>query len=129
METVIQGKHGPKVVNLNRRKAIRQLCLNCSAWVLSDVRKCAFGDCSLWHFRIGAGKQDPDVRKQAIRNYCLSCGAGQQVEVYKCPVFNCPLWFYRKADRELPRKYDSIPGKGHIGTFQSLKTKGHTQVL
>lgn len=38
----ILGKRGLKVVNLNRRRAVRELCLSCAAWLEPDVENCIF---------------------------------------------------------------------------------------
>jgi len=123
VEAVIQGKHGLKTVNLNRRRAIREQCLNCSAWVTLEVRNCEYADCSLWPYRMGTGKQEPEARKTAIREYCPWCVANQPKEVWKCPTTDCPLWQYRKYDIEHPPKIDSTPGKGHIGPLSEDENK------
>ncbi len=102
MEAIIQGKHGLKTVNLNRRKAIREKCLNCSAWVMPEVRTCDHTDCSLWPYRMGTGRQDPKARKKVIKAYCRWCVADQPKEIWLCPTTDCPLWQYRKSEIEHP---------------------------
>jgi hypothetical protein len=77
--TVILGKHGLKTIELNRRKAIREKCLNCSAWSPKEVKNCGFDSypkdtklqtklqtkhCHLYPYRSGKGKQD--VKQRAI---------------------------------------------------------------
>ena len=93
----IQSKNGQKIVNLNRRKAIREKCLNCSAWVPKEVHNCEFTDCELFPFRSGKGKQDPKLRAKAIRDFCLWCTVDQPIEITKCPCIDCSLYPYRKS--------------------------------
>lgn len=97
MEFRIQTRDCTKVVNLNRRKAIRENCLNCSAWSVKGVRDCQQGECSLYSFRSGTGRQDPEAREKAIRQNCLWCCVGQRSEVSQCPVRDCPLFAFRKS--------------------------------
>ena len=89
------SKDGLRVADLNRRKAIRERCLNCSCWIPSEVTGCAFNDCPIFPFRSGKGKQDPKARGKAIRKYCLWCMAGQRSGVVKCVSKTCPLFPYR----------------------------------
>ena len=107
MRTTIQTKNGNKVIDLNRRKAIRERCMNCSAWHPSEVAECKIADCYLFPFRSGAGKQDSKKRNKAIRKYCLWCCDQQPAEARKCPTINCPLWAFRKStiDRTFELKY------------------------
>lgn len=114
MKFLIQGKNGPKEINLNRRKAIRERCLNCSGWSAKDVTECEFSECQLYPFRTGQGRQDPKERNKAIRQYCLWCMVGQRAEVAKCPSFDCSLFPYRGV-RNRPQKSISMRKKGHIG--------------
>ena len=58
MRVLIQAKNGTKEIDINRRKAIRERCLNGSAWVPKEVTNCEFTDCSLHPFRSGKGKQN-----------------------------------------------------------------------
>jgi len=113
----IQTKNGFKIVNLNRRRAIRERCLNCSAWVPSEVTNCEFGDCQLFPFRSGKSRQDAVARNKAIRQYCLWCCADQPGEVSKCPASGCPVWCYRKGQVDRSAEIKSLPKKGHIGAF------------
>jgi len=117
----IQHKSGPKVVNLNRRRAIRERCLNCSAWHPIEVRDCEFIECSLFPFRSGQGKQNPKERSKAIRQYCMWCMNGQRSEVSKCPSTDCPLFPYRKVRIDRRHILKSIPEKGHIKVISELK--------
>jgi hypothetical protein len=91
----IQTKEGHEVKHLNRRKAIRERCLNCSAWIFSEVRQCQITDCVLYPFRMGTGRQDARERNRAIRQYCLWCCCGQPMEVAQCPSSDCPLYYFR----------------------------------
>ena len=108
MKVEIQTKTVTKITNLNRRKAIRALCLNCTGWERKRVAHCQLTDCALNPFRSGTGKQDSMARAKAIRTYCLSCMNGQQVEVKKCTCRDCPLFAYRmcKVDRSIEMKSD-----------------------
>ena len=97
MRTKIQSKNGYKEIDLNRRKAIREKCLNCSGWSYSEVENCEFADCDLYSLRMGTGKQDAQKRYKAIRSHCLDCCAGNKFEVYHCPSTDCSLYAYRKS--------------------------------
>ena len=95
-----------KVVSLNRRKAIRYRCLDCST-SRKEVRNCIFKKCPLYPFRFGIGHQDAKKRSKAIRDYCLKwCMLDQKYEVLRCPSRNCPLFTYR-----LSRKDSSVEVK------------------
>lgn len=107
MKVQIYKKGGFDLVtkDLNRRKAIRERCLNCVAWSPKEVEKCEFGSypkdtkyyCPLYPYRLGVGKQDPKARNKAIRDHCLWCCADQPGEVWKCVSKYCPLFPYRKT--------------------------------
>lgn len=81
----------------NRRKAIRERCLDCSASSHSEVRDCAHKDCHLYPYRTGTGKQNAKARDKAIRSYCLWCNVSRS-EVVLCPVTTCPLYPFRKSE-------------------------------
>jgi hypothetical protein len=87
-------KHTGK--RLNRRKAIRWKCVDCSAGSYSEVRNCTFTDCPLHPYRSGQGKQNPKLRSKLIRAYCLWCMGDQIGEVWNCHLNECTLWSYRK---------------------------------
>jgi hypothetical protein len=110
MRTVIQGKTGLKTVDLNRRKAIREKCLNCSCWDFKEVANCKFIDCALHRYRKGNGKQDSKDRDRAIKGYCFWCVAGQRSEIAKCVSVHCPLFGFRKDRVE---KSNPLPKKAH----------------
>ena len=114
MKVVILGKNGPKKVNINRRKAIRERCLNCAGWFHKEVTNCTFTDCPLHPFRSGQGKQNANARSKAIRNFCLWCMNGQHGEVLKCPSTDCSLFPYRKTKTDRSTEIKSFPKKGHI---------------
>jgi hypothetical protein len=101
MKYLVLGKNGQEVMNLNRRKAIRERCMNCVGWNTAEVRKCDFTWCPLHPFRTGTGKQNADERSKAIRRYCLQCCNDQLAEVRLCPCTDCSLYPYRhfKIDR------------------------------
>ena len=103
MKVIILGKNGPKSVDLNRRKAVRERCLNCTGWYHKEVTNCTFTDCLLYSFRSGRGKQKAKTRSKAIREYCLWCMDGQAAEVTKCTSKDCSLFSYRqtKTDRSI----------------------------
>ena len=104
----ILSKDGLKTVSLNRRRAIRERCLNCSAWSYVEVETCVHNDCSLYPFRSGKGKQNAKARSKAIRKYCSWCMAGYRPS--DCVVSHCPLFCYRKYITEQP----VLPEKEHI---------------
>ncbi len=114
MKVAILGKNGPKVVDLNRRKAIRERCLNCTGWSHKEVTNCIFTDCPLHPFRSGQGKQDAKARAKAIRNFCLWCMNGQHGEISKCPSTDCSLFSYRKTKTDRSTEIKSLPKKSHI---------------
>ena len=99
---------------LNRRKAIRQKCLDCSGGSYKEVTACEFKDCPLYPFRFGRGKQNAKARAKAIRKYCLWFVDGQRNEMLKCPSIDCELWPYRKSKVERPIKIKPLPKKRHI---------------
>ena len=100
MKAKIQSKTGHKIINLNRKKAIRERCLNCSGWSFKDVESCSIKNCQLYPYRMGRGRQDARARYKAIRRYCLWCSADNRAELGNCPARDCPLWHYRKGPRE-----------------------------
>ena len=115
MRVSILGKNGPKVVDLNRRKAIREKCLNCSGWITKEVTDCEFADCDLYSFRSGRGKQNAKARDKSIRGYCLQCMCGQRSEVSKCVSNDCPLFPYRNSTTDKSMNIPALPKKRHIG--------------
>ena len=100
MRMKIISKLGFKVANLNRRKAIKEKCNDCSGWSYSGVKNCSFIECNLYPYRTGEGKQKSKERNQAIRNYCKSCVQGSAKEVKKCTSKTCPLYAYRLTTKD-----------------------------
>ena len=107
----ILSKDGLKTVELNRRQAIRERCLNCSAWSPKEVTECEFHDCQLYPYRMGTGKQNPKARAKAIREYCAWCMATEQPS--RCVVVDCPLYCYRKSTVERPKTPVYARVEGH----------------
>jgi len=121
MKIRIQSKDGTKLVDLNRRKAIRENCLNCSAWSVKSVRDCQRVGCSLFSFLSGIGQQDATERRKAIRQYCMWCCAGQRSEVSHCPVKDCPLYAYRKSKIDKSVNIGITEKNHHIERFGEHK--------
>lgn len=121
MKFIVLGSNGPQLMKLNRRKAIRERCLNCTGWISSEVRNCHFNRCSLHKFRMGVGKQESIERAAAIRNYCLQCCNDQPNEVRLCPCKDCSLYPFRfyKIDRTV--EINSKLKKHHIAAFAKDK--------
>lgn len=114
MRVSIQGKSGLKVVDLNRRKAIRERCLNCAGWSHKEVTNCIFTDCLLHPFRSGRGMQNAKVGAKAIRKFCLWCMNGQHGELSRCPSTDCPLFTYRKTKTDRSTEINSMTKKRRI---------------
>jgi hypothetical protein len=122
VKVTILGRNGPKVVDLNRRKAIRERCLNCSGWYPKEVTNCTFTDCPLHLYRSGKGKQNATARAKAIRKYCLWCMNGQHGELSKCTSRDCSLFPYRKIKTDRSSEIKSLPKKGDIEVCFEDKT-------
>ena len=129
MKLKIQSKTGNKTICLNRRKAIREQCLNCSGWLCREVSRCQFTDCSLNQFRSGRGKQNPKVRSKAIRDYCSWCIVGSRFEVSKCHLTDCSLFPYRKSTVDRSAEINSIRKLAHIGTVSGNKIENEYQSM
>ena len=114
MKMRIMAKRGHKVIDINRRKAARERCLNCSAWVVPDVTNCAMTDCHLYPYRLGAGKQNAKDRTKAIQDYCSWCCAESPQEKMKCPSVFCPLWVYRKSGVDKTRQFQNLDEENAI---------------
>ena len=127
MKVTILGKNGPKVVDLNRRKAIRERCLNCAGWYPKKVTNCTFSDCPLLPFRSGQGKQNAKARAKAIRKYCTWCMNGQHGEVSKCPSTDCSLFPYRKTKTDRSTEIKPLPKKGYIESYFEEKIESEYQ--
>jgi hypothetical protein len=114
MKVVIFGKNGLKEVDINRRKAIREKCLNCAGWFHKEITNCTFTGCPLFPFRSGQGKQNAKARSKAIRKYCLWCMNDQHGEISKCPSTDCSLFAYRKTKTDRSTEIKSLPKNSHI---------------
>jgi len=124
MKTTIHNESGARKVKLNRRRAIRERCLDCSAGSTKDVAECSLTDCALFPFRIGRGKQNPKVRDKAIRSYCLWCCTGQPSEVRLCPSSDCSLHPFRQArenHQNAPLSQKNVTGRGVSDTEQEVR--------
>ena len=97
MKVRIKSRNGNKITNLNRRKAVKERCLDCSGWSAARRVNCDLDDCDLHPFRTGLGKQNAKARHIAIRVYCLWCSCGSVKEVKKCAVKTCALFPYRNS--------------------------------
>jgi hypothetical protein len=114
MKIKIQSKNGHKIITINRKRAIREKCLNCSEWIPSDVRNCDHADCDLYPFRLSQGSQNPKARSKAIRAYCLWCMNGSHRGVKNCPCLDCSLFPYRQWRVDRSVAMDSKPKKRRI---------------
>ena len=128
MRISILGKKGQKIVDLNRRKAIRERCLNCAGWFYKEVTNCIFTDCSLYPFRSGQGKQNAKVRSKAIRKFCLWCMNGQHGKVFKCLSVDCSLFTYRKTQVDRSQKSNHCQKMVIQNNFLRIKLIRHTWV-
>jgi len=115
MRVEIQSKNGLKTVNLNRRRAVRERCLNCSAWSTKEVTACKFTDCPLYVYREGRGTQNAKERSKAIRAYCLWCMNGQREEIVKCVSRHCALFLFRRTARDRCEKSKPLQEKAYLG--------------
>jgi hypothetical protein len=118
MKVRIMSREGTRVIDLNRRTAIRERCLNCTGWSSKAVEECDNDKwqqpCPLHPFRLGKGKQDAKDRARATRDYCLWCMNGQTLEISKCTTLTCPLFPFRKARLDKSVDLDSMTKKYHI---------------
>lgn len=122
MRMQIQSKDSTRIVNINRRKAIREHCLNCSNWNTAEAKDCQHTDCPLYPYRLGQGPQDSKARAKAIRDYCLWCMSGSAKEVSKCIIKTCPLFPYRNASVDKAVEISPTGArKGHIEVISEPK--------
>ena len=101
MKYQVQDKSGTTTVkNLSRRTAVKELCLNCSAWSPSERSNCQLTDCPLHPHREGKKFEGWSAagRAKAIRSYCLeNCCCGERSEVTNCSTPTCPLFPFRRS--------------------------------
>jgi hypothetical protein len=110
---ILQGTGGTKELDLNRRKAIKFKCLDCSGFKYNDIKNCEHNDCSLYTYRTGNGKQDPVAREKAIKSFCMDCMVDQLGEIPQCTSVNCPLYIFRGYTRaEKPEIHEKTSPKG-----------------
>ena len=133
---LILPKISKKSSKLNRRKAIRLRCLDCSGFSPKDVRECVrerlLNECTLHEFRMGIGKQNARKRDIAIRQYCLDCMCGSRHEVQLCPSSDCPLYRFRNTSAPSQKSnemaYTAIPrGKNRKGISDYSRAVNHEQ--
>lgn len=106
MKTKIMSKDGgSKIVDLNRRKAIREKCLNCVGWEVHRANACDDNGCHLHPFRTAAGKQNAQDRSRALREYCHWC-TNRKVSLCVSPL--CPLHAFTKFGMESGQKSVSL---------------------
>ncbi|MBC2713982.1 MAG: hypothetical protein HF978_01615 [Desulfobacteraceae bacterium] len=127
MKVKIAGKKVPKVIDINRRKAIREKCLNCSGFSPKEVRDCDHVNCGLYEFRLGRGKQNAKARDKAIREYCMWCTCDQRTEVRLCMAKDCPLYAYRMTTTDRSIEIHVSSEKRHIR--HSSEKKKETEYL
>ena len=120
MKVKIIQKNGHKIVDLNRKKAIRERCLNCSCWKAVEVERCQIIDCLLYKYRMNGSNQNSKERNRDLRKYCLECCNESYSEVNNCTSLDCPLYAFRqsKVDHSIEIKSDSF--RGHIEAFSQL---------
>ena len=100
---------GYRIVDLNRRKAIAERCLNCSGFIPSERANCEMTDCELFPFRMGTGKHDADLRNRQIRAYCRdNCMCGNSWLVANCTAPDCPLYPYRMCNIDRSAKVKKL---------------------
>ena len=75
IQVKILSKNSQKIVNLNRRRAIREHCLNCSGYSRAEVHRCPVTSCSLFHYRSGKGNRMQKHEKRQSEN--IVYGAAQ----------------------------------------------------
>jgi hypothetical protein len=117
MKVKIIHKNGYKIVDFNRKKAIRERCLNCSGWSTVEVELCQQTDCHLYKYRMNGSNQNAKERDMDLRKYCLVCCNGSLGEVKKCPSMDCPLYAFRKAKVDHSIEIKSENCRGHIEAF------------
>ena len=126
MKVKILSKNGHKIIDINRRLAIRERCLNCSGWSYVEVKNCQFVNCQLYPYRSGMGKQDAKARSKAIKKFCLYCMSGQRFEVSRCTCRDCPLFPYRQS--RVDRSVEIIDPKPKKRPSTTTQTDRHITV-
>jgi len=106
MKMKIRAKDGFRVVRINRRRAIRLMCVECVGFEFSEVDKCngkmIDGTvCPLVEFKTGQGDQNPKERRNAIIKNCRICMGGNIQLVGQCVSPLCPLFAYRQHGTDM----------------------------
>lgn len=117
MKVKIIHKNGFKTVDLNRKKAIRERCLNCSDWNAVEVELCHQTDCHLYKYRMNGSNQNAKERNRDLRKYCLECCNGSLTELKNCPALDCPLYAFRKTGVDHSIEIKSESCRGHIEAY------------
>ena len=77
IKTIIRTKNGHRVVELNRRQAIRERCLNCSAWSYAEVGRCIHADAPFHSLQERSGQAECQTRDKGYPGLlCLVHGHG-----------------------------------------------------
>lgn len=129
MKISILTRDSVRLVDLNRRRAIRERCLNCSCWSFKDVQDCPFPDCPIFLFRTGKGKQAAKERDEAIKSYCRWCANGSAKEVMKCPTESCPLWSFRNSRVVKKSSYTGTEKNEKPAAIGNLKPMRHKEKI
>ena len=121
----IRTKNGVQEVHINRRRACRFMCLECTGWEYNETSQCNGkmmdgSICALFPYKDMSSKQNARGRSKAIRNFCLECMCGNVMDIVKCTSMLCPLYPYRntKTDKtaltfkDLPKKDVESPSRG-----------------
>ncbi len=102
---IIRTKTGFRVTHINRRRACRLMCVECTGWNEAETDRCTGitidGEvCQLQFFKNMKGQQDARARNEAVRLFCLDCMGGNSHEVGRCKSFYCPLHPYRNTQTD-----------------------------
>jgi len=90
-------KTGKELKSLNKKKAIRLKCFNCSGWSQKDVKECKTTDCKLYPYRMSENPNSGVQRAKDIKSYCTWCLNTNVHDVKKCVDFSCPIWPFRRG--------------------------------
>lgn len=77
MKVKILGKNGPKVVDLNRRKAIRNYCLWCMNGQHAELSRYSSTDCSLFPYRKSKTDRSTEIKSLPKKGHIESCFEGK----------------------------------------------------
>jgi len=105
MLVLIQYKNGQKEIDLNRRKAIRERCLNCTGWSYKMVKECPCNDCPLHPYRSGQGKQNAKKRFVAIKNTAFGACVGRSQKSTNALRVIVPCMHIVKAEQIIQQTY------------------------